>query len=100
MIVGSAQGAVLTVRVTPRASRSEVLGARDGALRVRLTAPPVEGAANDALVSLLSECLGVARRTISVISGERGRTKRVLIAGVEPSWLAARLAERLGVADG
>ncbi|MGE0593709.1 MAG: DUF167 domain-containing protein [Vicinamibacterales bacterium] len=100
MIVGSAQGAVLTVRVTPRASRSEILGARDGALRVRLTAPPVEGAANEALVSLLSERLGLARRAISVISGERGRTKRVLVAGVEPSWLTARLAERLGVADG
>ena len=55
---------------------------RDDALLVRLAAPPVEGAANDALIELLAERLGVARRDMRIVSGDRGRQKRVSIAGV------------------
>jgi len=55
---------------------------RDDALLVRLAAPPVEGAANDALIELLAERLGVARRDVRIVSGDRGRQKRVSIAGV------------------
>ena len=78
----TADGVVLAVRVIPRARKTEIAGIRDDALLVRLTAPPVEGAANDALVSLLAETLGVARRAIRIVAGAHGRQKRVAIAGV------------------
>ena len=65
------------MRVIPRAARSRIDGMRAGALLVRLAAPPVEGAANDALVTLL----GVPRRSVRLIAGERSRNKRVVIDG-------------------
>jgi hypothetical protein len=81
---------ILAVRVIPRARKTEIAGTRDGALLVRLAAPPVEGAANDALIEFLAERLGVTRRAVRIVSGERGRQKRVAVAGV-----TADLAQRL-----
>jgi uncharacterized protein len=72
----------LIVRVIPRARKTEISGERDGALVVRVAAPPVEGAANDALIELFSSRLRVPRRAIQIVSGERGRLKRLSIAGV------------------
>ena len=69
------------MRVIPRAARSRIDGMRAGALLVRLAAPPVEGAANDALVTLLASTLGVPRRSVRLIAGERSRNKRVVIDG-------------------
>ncbi len=85
-------GVEFWVQVTPRAARSELAGVDGGALRVRVTAPPVEGAANQALVDLLSESLGVPVRRIRLIAGERSRRKRVLIEGLRADELRARLA--------
>ena len=79
------------MRVIPRAARSRIDGMRAGALLVRLAAPPVEGAANDALVTLLASTLGVPRRSVRLIAGERSRNKRVVIDG--PT--AAEIRERL-----
>ncbi|HEU5184961.1 MAG TPA: DUF167 domain-containing protein [Gemmatimonadaceae bacterium] len=76
------RGVRFEVRVQPRASRNEVTGEREGALRVRLTAPPVEGAANDALIELLAKALHVAKRDVRIISGVTARTKVVEIDGV------------------
>jgi len=79
----------------PRASRDEVAGAgADGVLRVRLTAPPVEGRANEALVRFLAEELGVPRRQVRLVSGESSRTKVVSIEGVTADEVAARLQPR------
>jgi len=75
-------GVRFEVRVQPRASRSEVMGEREGALRVRLTAPPVEGAANEALIELLAKTLRVAKRDVRIVSGVTGRTKVVEVDGV------------------
>ena len=75
-------GVVLSVRVIPRAKKTEIGGVRGDALLVRLAAPPVDGAANDALIELLAERLGVARRDVRIVSGDRGRQKRVSIAGI------------------
>jgi len=71
------------VRVQPRASRSEIVGEYDGAIRVRLSAPPVDGAANDALVDLLASELSVVRRNIAIVSGASPRNKTVAVAGVD-----------------
>jgi len=73
---------VLSVRVVPRAARSGLAGMRDGALLVRLTSPPVEGAANAELIEVMAKALGVAKRAVSIVSGERGRLKRVRIDGI------------------
>ena len=67
------------IRVTPRAAANRVGGERDGALLVRVTAPPVEGEANDAVVELLAKALGVPRSAIRVERGAAARTKRVSV---------------------
>jgi uncharacterized protein len=74
--------AEIIVRVIPRAKKTEISGERDGALVVRVAAPPVEGAANDALIEFFSSRLRVPRRAIRIVSGERGRLKRLAIEGV------------------
>ncbi|HSC27137.1 MAG TPA: DUF167 domain-containing protein [Vicinamibacterales bacterium] len=84
--------ATLLVRVTPRAPRSAVAGMRAGALLIRLSAPPVEGAANEALTRFLAELLGVPRRDVAVVSGLKSRDKRVAIAGLSADQLAAKLS--------
>ena len=86
-----AQGVILPVRVVPRASRSALAGVRQGALVVRLTAPPVEGAANRALVKFLAKALGIAGGRVQVVSGQRSRSKRVLLEGLEASAVRRRL---------
>jgi uncharacterized protein len=77
----------LAVQVVPRASRSEVLGEHNGALRVRVAAPPVEGAANNELIATLAKALGVPRRNIEIESGVTGKRKRVSIRGATPDVL-------------
>lgn len=67
----------LDVRVQPRASRNEIVGLRDGVVRIRLQAPPVDGAANEALVKFLADEFGVARRHVRVVSGFGSRNKVV-----------------------
>jgi uncharacterized protein (TIGR00251 family) len=77
--------------VQPRASRTELAGVAGDALRIRVAAPPVDGAANDALIRFLAERLGVARSGISVARGAAGRSKVVAVAGIEPAVAARRL---------
>ena len=85
-------GAEFGVRVIPRAGRDAVAGVRDGALLVRLAAAPVDGAANEALVRVLAETLGVPRRAVTLVSGERSRRKRVRIAGLTAEDAGHRLS--------
>ena len=89
----SAGGITLRVRVQPRASRDALSGEREGALVVRLTAPPVEGAANEALARLLGKTLGVAPSAVRVVSGAAGRNKLVSVAGLDAATARARLGE-------
>ncbi|HEY6202027.1 MAG TPA: DUF167 domain-containing protein [Candidatus Limnocylindria bacterium] len=70
---------VFTIRVTPRASANTVAGVRDGVLLVRVTAPPIEGKANDAVVALLAKTLGAPRGAIRLVRGASARTKRVSV---------------------
>ena len=82
MITASQDGVVLDVRVIPRAGKSGIAGTRNDALLVRLNAAPVDGAANAELVELLAHALGVPRRNVTLIAGERSRAKRVRVRGV------------------
>jgi uncharacterized protein len=93
MIVDGPEGAVLDIRVIPRAGRTTIAGTRNGALLVRLNAPPVDGAANLELLSFLAHALGVAKAQLTLISGERARAKRVRVKGVTAAALETRLSE-------
>lgn len=76
---------VLDVRVVPRASRSEIVGFHDGALKVRIAAPPVDGAANAELVKLLAKQFGVAKSDVEIIGGQASRNKRIRISKITRS---------------
>jgi len=85
-------GAVIVgVRVQPRASRDEIAGEWEGALRVRLQAPPVDDRANEALIEFLARILKISRSAVRILSGERSRTKRVELSGVTSQQVVALL---------
>jgi uncharacterized protein (TIGR00251 family) len=84
--------AEIRVRVQPAATRSEIAGERNGAIVVRLTAPPVEGRANEALRKLIAKRAGVAKGRVSIVRGERGRDKVVRVEGVGETELRRALA--------
>ena len=79
----------LNVRVIPRARKTECAGFRDDVFVIRVAAPPVEGAANDALIEYLSSALHVPRRAVRIVSGDRGRRKRMAIDGVTVEQIRA-----------
>ncbi|MBN1881465.1 MAG: YggU family protein [Deltaproteobacteria bacterium] len=74
--------AVFSVRVKPGGKKDEVIGVHDGALKLSVTAPPVEGKANRAVSKFISRLLGIAPSRVSIVSGESSRTKRVKIEGL------------------
>ena len=74
--------ALLPIRIQPRASKNEVVLMENGGLKIRLTAPPVDGAANEALVRFLAERLSIAKSRVEIISGHTGREKLIRISGM------------------
>ena len=96
MINFSEQDGVLSfkVQVVPRSSRSEIVGEHNGALRVRIAAPPVDGAANEELIRTLARALGVRRSAISITSGQSSRTKQVRVARASARALQDLLGTR------
>jgi uncharacterized protein (TIGR00251 family) len=91
MIESTENGVVIAVRVIPRAGTSGVAGTRGDAVLVRLAAPPVGGAANDALIDVLAATLHVPRRAVTIVSGERSRAKRVQVTAIDRETAASRL---------
>lgn len=83
----------ISVRVTPRAARDGIVGWQDGVLRVRVTAPPVDGKANDAVAALLAKALGVPKSAVGVVSGGRGRDKIIAVAKLTQDEVERRLRE-------
>ena len=90
-IRSTAGGVRIDVRVTPRASRTRVEGVREGRLLVRVTAPPVDSAANDAVVEAIAGYFDVPRRAVRIVMGGSGRNKTVDVDGVTAAAAAARL---------
>lgn len=82
---------LLPVAVQPRASRNAVAGLHGGALKVQLTAPPVEGAANDACLRFLADLLGLSRARLSIVKGTKARHKLIRIADISIEEIRARL---------
>ena len=83
---------IFGVRVAPRASRDAIEGEYNGSLKVRLTASPVDGKANDALRRLLAARLNVPVSAVKIVAGEKNRNKRVAITGVTPAQVTALVA--------
>ncbi len=77
-----AAGVTLSVRIQPRASKNGVSRMEDGSLKIRLTAPPVDGAANEALVRFLSDTLSISKSQVEIVSGHTSREKRLKISGM------------------
>ena len=73
----------LSIRLQPRSSRNEIAGLQGDRLKIRITAPPVEGMANEALIEFLSESLNISRRNVCIVSGHSSRNKIVEVCGVE-----------------
>jgi len=80
---------VFNVKVVPRASRSEIVGEQAGILRVKIAAPPVDGAANEELLQVLAKKFAVRANAVTILSGQSGRVKKVSIEGVSPDELQA-----------
>jgi uncharacterized protein (TIGR00251 family) len=92
-ITETRDGVLLSVYVQPRASRSEVVGEHGDALKIRLAAPPVDGAANEELIRFLAKLLGIAASKLIVKSGQTSRTKVVEISGVTLQYVSDTLAK-------
>ncbi len=88
VLTPTADGVRIAIQVQPRASRTELAGLHGEALKVRLAAPPVDGAANDALIRFLAETLGVPRSAVAISSGSSGRRKSVVVSGLSISEVA------------
>ena len=91
----SDDGPVVRLHVQPGAGRTQVTGVFGTALKVRVAAPPEGGRANEAVLELLAESLGVDQKTLELTAGERSRSKRVLVRGVEPAALTRTLEDLL-----
>lgn len=90
------RGAALAIRVTPRAKRNQIVEILpDDTIKIRLTAPPVEGKANEALIAFLAEVLDVPRSHIEIIAGDTGRDKLVTIMDLDSVEAQARILKRL-----
>lgn len=93
-VITSTGAAVFAIRVQPRASRNAIEGEWQGALKVRLTAPPVDDKANVALCVFLAEQLNISRAAVRILAGERSRNKRVEIRGVSVEQIRGLAKER------
>lgn len=92
MLRETPDGVLLSVRVIPRARRSELAGTRGEALLVRLAAPPVDGAANAALIELLAARVGIPRSRVTIVAGEHARDKVVRLDGVAAATITRLVA--------
>jgi uncharacterized protein (TIGR00251 family) len=94
-----APAAKVRLRVQPRASKSELVGEVEGVWRVRLTAPPVDGAANQACIEFLADCLGLKKNQVRLVSGEKSREKIIEAEGLSEEEANQRLSARSSKAD-
>ena len=86
MKLTEADGSVtFDVRVVPRSSRSEIVGEHDGALKVRIASPPVDGAANSELIKLFAKRFGVSKGDVEILAGETSKSKRIKITNLSRS---------------
>lgn len=83
MLQETTDGVILSVKLTPKSSKSEIIGIENNELKIRVATVPEKGAANEALIKFLSKKIGVGTSQIEIISGEQSRHKRLLIKGID-----------------
>ena len=91
IVQGAKDGAVLTIHVQPNASKTECVGIHGEALKIRVAAPPVDGAANEEVIRFLARRLSIPRTSVRIQSGANGRHKRVLVKGLSALQIHTRL---------
>jgi len=87
----SKKGLTFDIQVIPHASRAELVGAQNGALKIKVTAPPVEGAANEACIKLLAKELGLKKSQMEISSGAKSRKKTVMIKDINKAELETKI---------
>lgn len=92
MFAETKDGIRISLFVQPKASKNEIIGPHNGALKIRITAPPVDGKANECIVEFLAKKIGVPKRQVEILKGETGRTKSVLIKGASLAQVTEALA--------
>lgn len=91
------RGSALAVRVTPRASRNEIVELlSDGTIKVRIAAPPADNEANEALIEFLSDILGVAKSRLDIVAGTSGRDKLITVIDMDTETAHSRIVAHLG----
>lgn len=85
-------GVVLSIRLLPRSSRCEIAGIQDENLKIKITAPPVEGRANEECIRFLSEWLGVRKSRISIVAGHKSKNKKIAVSDLTEAEIASFLA--------
>ena len=93
-IAGTENSFSFEVRVIPRSSKSEIVGEYDGALKVKLASPPVEGAANDELIKIIAKAFDVPKSAVEISAGHTSKRKMVRISGSDPEKIAAVLQSK------
>jgi len=89
------EAVVFDVRVVPRASKSEIVGEHDGALKVRIASPPVDGAANEELIKLLAKSFSVPKSAVEIVSGHASKLKQVMITDADPEKFTSILQPKI-----
>jgi hypothetical protein len=96
-ITDASRGAAITVKVVPKANRTEVVGIEDdGTIKIRLLSPPVEGELNEELVSFLADFLGISRSSVEIVAGHEGRKKLISLLNIRSSEVERRVREAIG----
>jgi uncharacterized protein len=88
-------GLVIRLHVQPRAKRSEVVGLHDGALKMKVTAPPVDDAANRAIIEFFSKLLGISKSHLQILAGEKSRDKTLQISGLSGAEFQTRISRHI-----
>ena len=88
-------GVKLHLFIQPKSSKNEIVGVHDGKLKIKITAPPVDGKANAELVEFLSDIFDIPKRQIDITKGDTGRNKTVIIVGVSREFIEEKLATKL-----
>ncbi len=86
---------MIRVKVVPRSSRSRLVGFEDGIWKLKITSPPVDGQANKGVTAFLAKSLGIARRKLEIVSGEKSRLKSIRIEGLDQGVIQERLSRHI-----
>jgi hypothetical protein len=93
---GHPQGTVVCLHVQPRSSRNQIVGLHGESLKIKLTSPPVEGAANKCCCEYLAKIFGIPKSEVSLVAGDKSRQKRILLQGLQPGEVESILSPLLG----